>query len=488
MTKLSGISYTAIGVLLGIGACALLIWNPLHWASIEHLLGRHQGHETATGGAAKALYTCGMHPQVVQDEPGNCPICGMRLVPVQGSAPQAAGSERKVLYWRAPMDPNYTSDQPGKSPMGMDLVPVYEDEAASEGGVRVSPSFLQNFAVRTTEVRQGALPHEIRAVGVLSHNEEKVVSINTKFEGWIEKARVNNIGEQVAKGDVLFEIYSPELVTTQREFLAAIQYAEQLASGEAYPSAVERAKSLTEAARERLRSWDVGEQQIAALEQSKQVHRTVEFVSPASGVVVAKMGDSLEGMRVSPGMTVLKVVDHSTLWAEAEFYESDIRYLRQGQRVSVEADAFPGRRWNGRIVLLRPALNAETRTLTALIEVNNSDMRLRPQMFANVVLRAGGAASAVLVPAQAVLHSGERSVVIVAKGGGLFEPREVSLGLSGGELQQVTRGLAPGEMVVTSSQFLIDSESNLRAAIAQLLGEQGGGSGMGEPMPAAHQH
>ena len=248
MTRLGGSLYLAAGVLLGIGACALLIWNPLGWTQVDHILGRH-GHTQGAAQRSPTLYTCGMHPQVVQDEPGRCPICDMRLVPVSGANPPAAETERKILYWRAPMDPAYTSDKPGKSPMGMDLVPVYEDETANDGGVRVSPSFLQNFAVRTTEVVRGSLPVEIRTVGVLAHNEENVVSVNTKFEGWIEGARVNNVGEHVSRGEVLFEIYSPALVTTQREFLAAIEYADELARGEAYPAAIERARSLVDAAR-----------------------------------------------------------------------------------------------------------------------------------------------------------------------------------------------------------------------------------------------
>jgi len=494
MTKLHSSLYVVVGVLLGIGACALFIWNPLGWAQVDHLLGRHDAtHQVGERGGT--LYTCGMHPQVIQEEPGSCPICGMNLVPVGGATAPPPQSERRILYWRAPMDPNYTSDQPGKSPMGMDLVPVYEDEAAEEGGVRVSPSFLQNFAVRTTEVTQGSLPVEIRTVGVLAHNEEKIVSINTKFEGWIEEARVNNVGEKVARGDVLFEIYSPALVTTQREFLAAIDYADQLEQGEAYAAAVERARSLVEAARERLRYWDVTETQIEMLERTKEVRRTIELVSPAAGFIVDKMGDSLEGMKVTPGMTVLKLADHSTLWAEVEFYEDDLRHVREGSRVLVEVDAFPGRRWSGKVVLLRPSLNPDTRTLTALVEVANSNLRLRPEMYANVTARSGGVSNASLVPAQSVLHSGERAVVIVAKGGGLFEPREVSLGLSGGEMQQVTSGLSPGEKVVTSSQFLIDSESNLRAAIAQLLGGRDGGApgsdasaARPQPMSMEHEH
>lgn len=489
MTKLRGPLYVTVGVLLGFAACALLVWNPLGWTSVDRLLGRHAAQTAETN---RTLYTCGMHPQVIQDEPGDCPICGMRLVPLQGSGSEFPEREREILYWRAPMDPSYTSSEPGKSPMGMDLVPVYADEAPAEGGVRVSPSFLQNFAVRTTEVVEGALAVEIRTVGVLAHNEEGVVSINTKFEGWIEKARVSNVGERVSRGQVLFEIYSPALVTTQREFLAALEYVDRLRERGAYPEAVERAEALVEAARERLRYWDVAAEHVEALRESRQASRTVEFVSPASGFIVEKMGDSLEGMRIAPGMTVLKLADHSTLWAEVEFYEDDIRHLREGQRVSVEVDAFPGRRWSGKIVLFRPSLNAQTRTLTALVEVDNSDMRLRPEMYADVIARPGGPANAVIVPAQSVLHSGERSVVIVAKGGGLFEPREVELGLAAGDKQQVTRGLSPGEMIVTSSQFLIDSESNLRAAIDLLLGERDGEpefeSETEQPMPIGHQH
>ena len=394
--------------------------------------------------------------------------------------------ERAVLYWRAPMDPTYTSDQPGKSPMGMDLVPVYADEAPAEEGIRVSRNFLQNFAVRTTEVHRGVLPLSIRTVGILAHNEERVVSVQTKYEGWIEQASVNNVGETVEKGDVLFEIYSPQLVTTQREFLGAMDYTGRLREGQAYPAAIERAQSLLEAARERLLYWDMTEEQIDALAESQEVSRTVRVFAPASGFIVEKMGDSMEGMKLSPGMTVLKIADHSTLWAETDFYENDLRHIREGQAVVIEADAFPGRQWSGRILFFRPGVNAETRTLTAFVEVANPDLRLRPRMYVNVMVRAGDAPDAVMAPTEAILHSGTRAVVIVAKGGGLFEPREVVLGTESAGMQEVASGLSAGETVVVSSQFLIDSDANLRAAISQLLGdaEAGEPAHMHEPMPA----
>ena len=463
--RMRGAGLVAIGVMAGVGGTALLMrdGNGGGEMGAEHggMAGEHAGMEM--GGAADPA----------MDPP--------------------ADDEREVLYWRAPMDPNYTSDRPGKSPMGMDLVPVYADAAPADsgaeadGGIRVSQAFLQNFAVRTAMVHRGVLPVSIRTVGILAHNEERVVSVQTKYEGWIEQASVNNVGETVDRGDVLFEIYSPQLVTTQREFLGAIDYVGRLRDGGAYPEAVERARSLLEASRERLLYWDMTAEQIDELAESGEVTRTVRVFAPASGFIVEKMGDSMEGMKLGPGMTVLKIADHSTLWAETEFYEDDLRHVREGQAVVVEADAFPGREWSGRILFFRPAVNPQTRTLTAFVEVANPDLRLRPMMYVNVTVRTSGAVDAVMVPSEAILHSGTRTVVVVARGGGVFEPREVVLGMESGGMQEVASGLAEGEMIVVSSQFLIDSDANLRAAISQLLGS----AGETEPDTAApmqHRH
>ena len=473
--------FLVAGLAIGLGASALALWNPLGWAWLPEAA--HERHAEVAH-ASETFYTCGMHPEVIRHAPGNCPICGMELVRKET---EQGADERRILYWRAPMDPNYRSDRPGKSPMGMDLVPVYEDEAGADGGVRVSQSFLQNFAVRTTEVTRGTLPISIRTVGVLAHNEEKVVSVNTKFDGWIEKAQVNNVGETVEAGEPLFDIYSPQLVTTQREYLAAMDYLARLERSGAYPDAVDRARSLLDAAQERLRYWDITEAQIDDLESSGTATRTVTFFSPASGFVVDKMGDSLEGMKLSPGVTVLKIADHSTLWAQAEFYEEDLRHVREGSRATIEVDAFPGRRWAGRILFFRSAVNEATRSLTAFVEVVNPDLSLRPKMYVDVSVSAEGATDAIIVPAEAVLHSGERSVVVVASGGGVFQPREVKLGLTAEGMQEVTDGLIPGEEIVVSSQFLIDSESNLKAAISQLLR----GDAEAEPVrdkPMQHGH
>lgn len=382
------------------------------------------------------LYTCGMHPQVVQQGPGNCPICGMRLTPIETGA---AHSER-----------------------------------AEPGGVRVSRNFLQNFAVRTAEVERADLPARIRTIGYLDQNEEKLVSVNIKFGGWIEKSRVNTIGERVEEGDVLFEIYSPELVTAQEEYLEAMAYASRLRAGGAYSEAVDRAESLLASAAERLRHWDLTSHQIEQLAAVKRASRTLEIYSPASGYVVEKLGDSLEGLRAVPGLTLLKIADHSTLWAEVEFYEHYLRDLRSGLPAEITLDAFPGRRWRGEVLFFQPAMNPQTQTLTGYIEVENSDGRLRPKMYATIEIELPGAQDALIVPAQSVLRSGnDRNVVIVDVGDGVFVPRVVDLGVESEGRIQVVDGLAEGERVVTSSQFLLDSESNLQVAVDKLAGSSG---------------
>ncbi len=377
------------------------------------------------------LYTCSMHPQVVQQEPGQCPICGMNLVPL------ASGSE-------APPE-------------------------AGHQGVRVSQGFLQNFAVKTAEVERTDLPARIRTIGYLDHDEAKLISVSTKFPGWIENPRVNTVGERISHGDVLFEIYSPELVTAQEEYLGALGYASRLRASEAYDGAVTRAEALLRAAGERLRHWDLTTEQVEELHAAGESSRTVEVYAPASGYVVEKLGDSLAGVKVGPGTTILKIADHSTLWAKVEFYEHHLRDLRVGLRADISLDAFPGLRWQGRLLFFEPAMNPQTQTLTGYVEIENSDERLRPKMYATIEIQLPGARDALVVPAQSVLRSGNnRNIVIVDAGNGIFVPREVELGIESDGLQQVLEGLAAGEHVVTSSQFLLDSESNLQAAIDRL--------------------
>lgn len=428
---------------LGVAVTAAVIWNPRHWHWADTFTARLRSATTETGQATAPA----------------------------ASAATEAPKERKVKYWRAPMDPNYISDKSGKSPMGMDLIPVYEDEQPQESGIRVDPSFMQNFAVRTVKAQVGSIPVDFRTVGILDYNEKNLALINTKYEGWIEKAYVNYVGEPVTKGQVLFEIYSPQLVTTQQEYLSALEYVSKL-SGRAGAGAVERARSLLDATSERLRYWDISDAQIDQLRQTGKVTRTLKVVSPVSGVVTAKAGDSLEGMKLTPGMNVYKIADLSSLWVEVELYEDQIRYVQPGTRARITVDAFPNRQWSGKVIYIDPAVNPQTRTLKAYVEIPNGDRRLRPQMYANVEIQVPATSGVVRVPEEAVLHSGERAVVIVEKSRGVFQPRDVELGALGDGYREIRKGVSAGETVVTSSQFLIDSESNLKEAIQKMLAER----------------
>jgi Cu(I)/Ag(I) efflux system membrane fusion protein len=461
--------------LLGAAAATVVIWNPLHWSWADAVTLRLR----ATNHASQAPQT--------NEASGATAASTMVQKPA-----------RKIKYWRAPMDPNYISNKPGKSPMGMDLIPVYEDEQPQASGIHVDPNFLQNFAVRTVKAERGSIPVDIRTIGVLDYNQKNLAMVNTKFEGWIEKAQVNYVGEPVSKGQVLFEIYSPQLVTTEQEYLSTLAYVQKLEQG-ADSDAVARARSLLNSTRERLHYWDVTDDQINQLERGGKIMRTLKVMSPVSGVVVSKMSDSLEGVKLAPGMNVYKIADLSTIWASIEVYEDQIRYMQPGRRADITVDAFPNRHWSGKVIYLDPTVNQQTRTLKAFVEISNPDQKLRPQMYANVEVKIPVVSGVVKVPEEAVLHSGESSVVIVETAKGVFDPRQVELGALGDGYREILKGVRAGEMVVVSSQFLIDSEANLKAAIQQMLNQREAeaehlmpASSMPppktQPSPAEHQH
>lgn len=394
------------------------------------------------------------------------------IIPTAGRAGTltADSGERKVKYWRAPMDPTYISDKPGKSPMGMDLIPVYEDQAkeASDTAIRIDPATVQNIGVITEKVRRGDLKVEIRTVGSLDYNEKNVFWVNTKYDGWIEKVYVNYIGERVSKGEPLFEIYSPDLVSTQEEYLSALKYQDKMA-GSGFPEAQVRADNLLAASRSRLHYWDITDEQIARLEEEGHTTKTLTVASPVSGIVVEKMDQALEGMQAKAGMNIYKVADLSSLWVHVDLYEYQLPWIKVGQEAEVEISYYPEEVFLGKILFFYPYLDEKTRTIRACIEIPNVGDKLRPEMYATVSFSPVAAKNAVLVPEMAVLHTGERSVVVLALGGGRFEPRDVKLGLQGEGQYQVLEGLEGGEKIVTSSQFLIDSESNLREAINKML-------------------
>lgn len=488
-----GILLSLVSFMIGIGLTGIVLVNPYHWGWADSLhrsvLGLDHGPEEAASESAEGqLWTCGMHPQVVEDHPGTCPICGMDLIPLKGSTggqavETAAGQkgkgrsegERKILYWRAPMDPTYTSDKPGKSPMGMDLVPVYADEAAGEGSsantIKIDPTFVQNIGVQTTPVKRQDIPFTIRTVGNVTYNDEQVHWVNTKYDGWIEKVYINYVGQPVKKGQKLFEIYSPQLVTTQQEYLDALDYAEKLSTSP-YPDIKERARSLLESSRQRLAYWDIPNDQIAELEKTRKLLRTLSVVSPVTGMVVEKMDQALEGMHAKAGMNLYKIVDLSTIWVEADIFENQIPWLKTGQPATLEFPYQPGRKFRGRIRYIYPYFDDKTRTMRVSLSLPNPGLEFKKDMYVNVTFDVPSAHNVITVPEEAVIHSGERNVIVLSRGNGEFEVRDVTLGLNGSGLYEVKQGLKEGEEIVVSSQFLIDSESNLKEAIRKMVAKK----------------
>ncbi len=436
--------------------------------------GRPASRASATAGEdSEQLYTCGMHPNVIQRGPGICPICNMNLTPLKADDGDAGGSgaskERKVLYWRAPMNPNYISDRPGKSPMGMDLVPVYADEEASSSVhfVRVDPVTIQNMGIRTAAIRRGPLVKTIRTVGRVDYDERSVTFINTKFEGWIEELHVDETGQFVDKGQPLFDVYSRELYSAQKEYVAAIEGLERMSQG-TLPYAKEEQARLIDAALTKLQFLDVTDEQIEELKQAKQIQKILTIHSPSRGIVTDKM--AIEGMYVKPGMRLYTIADLTRVWVYVDIYEYQLPWVRVGQTAEMTLSYVPGKKFSGTTVYIYPYLEKQTRVVKVRLEFDNPMLELKPDMFANVTLAADLRRDALLIPREAYIDSGTRQLVFVDRGKGKFEPREIQVGVEAEDgMVEVLYGLDEGEIIVTSGQFLLASESNLKEAIAKMM-------------------
>ncbi len=448
---------------------------------LQARLDYHAGDmETATSEHEEQLWTCSMHPHILEDEPGECPICGMNLVPVSGGGQSqgtpAKSGEREILFYRNPMNPTITSPVPAKDEMGMEYVPVYADEvdqAVDQGPiVTINPAIVQNMNVQTAIVERRDLNQEIRTVGYLEYDQERMVTVTTKYSGWVEKVYVNYVGEPVEKGQPLFEIYSPELVQTEQELLSAIVYASKFDSTNT--EAGRRASALVGSARERLRYWDISSDQIDNLERTGEVFRTLQVVAPASGLVMKRMA-GLEGMAVRPGMEMYHIADLRSIWLSAEVFEHQVALIDIGSEAEIELTYFPGEVFRGTVRFIEPEFSEATRTLRMKIEVPNPGRRFRAGMFGTVRFYPTAARQALVVPTQAVLRTGQRNLVIVDLGEGSFAPREVLLGHEGGGEVEVLEGLSEGDRIVTSSQFLIDSESSLQAAVQKMIAQRSTG-------------
>jgi Cu(I)/Ag(I) efflux system membrane fusion protein len=421
---------------------------------------------------AEPLYTCPMHPEVLTEEPGSCPKCGMDLVPVKQDKKDSIQSkgERKILYWQAPMDPTEIYDYPGKSKMGMDLIPVYEDRVITGSAITIDPVTVQNMGVRVAPVRRIEFSRILRATGNIDYNEEKLFMVNSKINGWVEKLYVSFTGQQVRKGQPLLEIYSPELVTTQEEYLLALKN-KDLVSETTFDAIREGAESLVNAAKKRLLYWDISPEEIQRLEKERKVRKTITLRAPANGVVTQK--NAVEGSRVNEGMNLYQIADLSTVWVYASVYDYEVPWIHVDQTAEMELAYNPGKIYKGMVSYIYPYVNEKARDVRIRMEFPNEQLDLKPGMYANVTIKAALMKDALVVPAEALLRSGTRNIVFVTREQGRFEPREVKIGEEGenGTLRIIS-GLLEGEKVVISAQFLLDSESRLQEAIQKMLAEK----------------
>ncbi len=377
---------------------------------------------------------------------------------------------KKIKYWVAPMDPAYIRNEPGKSPMGMDLVPVYEEEVGEKepaSTVRIDPVTRQNMGLRLGLVERKALSRAIRAFGTVTYNETTRYTVNTKFNGGVEKLYVDFVGEHVEQGQPLFEIYSPELFTAQREYLMALQQ-HNGRSKSASSGVRESSRRLLDAARTRLQFWDLSDAQIDEIEVRRTLNKTLTIYSPAQGVVTHK--NAFEGHYVQAGVHQYEIADLSTVWVEVDIYEYELPWVKKGMPAEMDLAYLPGERFQGEVLFIYPYVDPQTRTAKLRMRFDNPAMKLKPGMYANVYLQSRLGDDPLVIPQEAVIDSGVRKVVFVVKGQGRFDPREVVLGVEGDNYDvEVREGLQAGERIVVSGQFLLDSESRLQEAIQKML-------------------
>jgi len=373
------------------------------------------------------------------------------------AAPGGDSSGRKILYWFDPMVPQQHFDKPGKSPfMDMQLVPKYADEAGGEGTVIIDPRVAQNLGVRTVAATTGSVERRIEAVGSVAWNERAVHVVQARSGGFVEKLQARAPLDPVAKGQPLVELLVPDWAAAQAEYLLLRRTGKDA--------------GLTEAARNRLQLLGMSEEQIGLLEKTGQPQTRITLYAPINGVI-AELGVR-EGMTVMSGAMLFRLVDLSSVWVNAEVPEAQGAWLRPGTTVEARVPSFPGQVFRGRVSAILPEVSAATRTLRARVELANPRGRLKPGMFATLVFAQDAGAKALLVPSEAVIRTGERSVVILAESEGKFRPREVELGFESGGRSEIRKGLSEGDKVVVSGQFLIDSEASLRASGTRMEGAE----------------
>lgn len=413
----------------------------------------HVGHGGTPGDAGKSgtaqhkdIYRCPMHPFYTSDKPGNCPICGMTLV--------------KDAETTAPETPPSTPEEPMQDmPKGLSMVALSGEK-------------IQLIGIRTVATRKGDMVRSVRATAYVAMDERRVKQVQSKTAGWIEKLYVNYVGQYVKRGQALMEIYSPDLVGAQEEYLIALRNLNSLQGAE--QSIRDGAQELLDATRKRLKYWDISNAQIKRLEQNGKPMRTITFYSPAGGYVIETK--PTQGMQVTPGMPLFTIADLSRVWILVGVFERDMAFVKKGMEVVFQADAYPDRKFNGHVSYINPQLDRATRTATVRVEMPNPDMVLRPEMYGYAIL-IKHTSNALIVPSGAVMNSGETKVVYVQTEPGHFMPREVKVGIQTNDESQILEGLDEGEEVVVEGNFMLDSESRLRAA-TKSVGSGGGMDGM----------
>lgn len=407
-----------------------------------------------------------MDPAQTSPAPKKAPD-GMDYVPVyadESGDGQAATSKGRILYYRNPMGLADKSPVPKKDPMGMDYVPVYESEAtpSSAGLVRISADKVQKLGVKTEIVAPRALVHTIQAVATIQADERRLHTVSPKFDGWIQKLYVNTTGQAVRKGEALMDVYSPDLITAQQDYLIALKGVQSVERGS--PEVRAGMRQLVDSALQRLRNWDISETELQRLQQEGKVTQFLTLRSPVEGVVLDK--PSIEGRRFMAGEVLYQIADLSNVWMLAEVFEQDLEMVHVGESARIRVDAYPDKSFDGKVTFVYPTVTPETRTAKVRIELGNSRGLLKPAMYATAEISSPHyRPNALAVPDSAVLDSGTQQLVLVERGEGRYEPRAVKLGMHAGSYVEVLDGVKAGESVVTSANFLIDAESNLKAAL-----------------------